>query len=1215
MLHRPSAGTRPRLLAATALSCVLTGAGAVPVHAASKPRTAAAGAPKAFLDVRGAAGPAGVATAPSAAKAPGRSSSARTLSARAALRKDLGSRGVLAVDPRTGTPRSVLRLGAALTGASGADRAAIARGYARSNATALGLDSADVDALGTPEVVAGPSGLSTLTFRQAVAGIPAFDNALTASVDRAGRLITLGGSPVHDLAASATTPTLSATAALRAIAGSVGATSVPAVSSAATGPRRATRFANGDMARLVLFDLGTGAPARLAWHATYKTAGTAWYDAVVDAATGRVLYRADLTRSAADASVYRNYPGAPAPGGTPVTVDLEARGYLAPGADQLKGPNAHAYSDVDASDDPSEGELVRRTPGGSFTYPLTPFTGAPAFAGGSRCETFAICVWDSSVPSSWTTNRAQTTVQEFYFNNVFHDHLATAPIGFDKASGNFEGDDFVISESDDGAAVPIEKRGAFLNNANMGTPPDGQSPTMQMYLNAYDTRPYEDPENDYSGLFRDNNNSDDATTVYHEYTHGLTSRLVKNADGSQALDAAQSGAMGEAWSDWYAFDFVVRDGLLQDDAATPGQLNLGAYSDAIPNIVRSEPIDCPVGSGAPACPGTPGAGPGGYTYGDFGRVNSGLRDGAVVIGGPEVHADGEIWAQTLWDLREALVAKTGSQTAGSDAAERLVTGGLRLSPPQPTMLDQRNAIIQTDTAMNGGANVALLWQVFAKRGMGYFAAVGGGTDTAPVEDFSLPPAASAPKGTLKGTVVDQDSGLGVAGSRVGIGGLSTPGFAGALAGTTATGGAYSFGGIPEHVYPKVVLEPGPGYFSQQITDVAITGGQTTTKDATVRKTYAFGGKATETIPLGEEYGCGVSKLNDASTGTVWEVEPPAPGGPFPTATIELAAPTDVTSFGIDPSEGCGSSGDAQLKDYKLESSVDGTTWVTVTEGTFSPADAHKLNAFPPAGDGKGVRFVRLTAKSAQDNSYGYLDVAELAVFGGPPNVLPTGTLTASPGTVAPGGSVAFNAASFTDPDSAITGYDWDYDGNGTVDESTAGPVVNHAYGVVGNFTAKVAVKDFRGGAGSGSAAVTVAAAPVGGGGGGAPGGGGSTGGGTTGGGTTGGVTKVTTKLLQRLRRGEVRVGVACPSAVPCRAKTTLLLTALDARRLRLARTRVTKTTSAITKQRTVAVAVGAVVLRKARARRQTAVKVTVRVVVTPKTGKAVTKTYVVRLGT
>src|SRR3954451_23427799 len=100
-------------------------------------------------------------------------------------------------------------------------------------------------------------------------------------------------------------------------------------------------------------------------------------------------------------------------------------------------------------------------------------------------------------------------------------------------------------------------------------------------------------------------------------------------------------------------------------------------------------MDCPVGSTsaachgrasagrrgqpAPACHGRPGAGPGGYTYGDFGKI----------INRPEVHADGEIWGETLWDLRTAI---------GQTQAEGLVTRAMELSPSNPSYLDMRNSI-------------------------------------------------------------------------------------------------------------------------------------------------------------------------------------------------------------------------------------------------------------------------------------------------------------------------------------------------------------------------------------------------------------------------------------------------------------------------------------------------------------------------------------------
>ena len=65
-------------------------------------------------------------------------------------------------------------------------------------------------------------------------------------------------------------------------------------------------------------------------------------------------------------------------------------------------------------------------------------------------------------------------------------------------------------------------------------------------------------------------------------------------------------------------------------------------------------------------------------------------------------------------------------------------------------------------------------------------------------------------------------------------------------------------------------------------------------------------------------------------------------------------------------------------------------------------------------------------------------------------------------------------AAFTDADSAIAGYEWDFDGNGTVDRTTDTATTDFAYATPGSKTAKVAAQDFRGGAGNASIGVTVA---------------------------------------------------------------------------------------------------------------------------------------------
>ena len=121
--------------------------------------------------------------------------------------------------------------------------------------------------------------------------------------------------------------------------------------------------------------------------------------------------------------------------------------------------------------------------------------------------------------------------------------------------------------------------------------------------------------------------------------------------------------MGEAWSDWYALDFISDQGFDDDDQARPGDVDEGAYVDNGANLVRSEPTDCAPGDDAQVCPGSPTAGSGGYTYGDFGKVLALSRTESV----PEVHADGEIWGQTLWQLRAAAggpVRRTPRAAAG-----------------------------------------------------------------------------------------------------------------------------------------------------------------------------------------------------------------------------------------------------------------------------------------------------------------------------------------------------------------------------------------------------------------------------------------------------------------------------------------------------------------------------------------------------------------------
>jgi subtilisin-like proprotein convertase family protein len=642
---------------------------------------------------------------------------AATAAARAALTKRLGPQAAVSADPITGGLRSVGRTDGFLTGPSDDDPAAVALAYVRGHAVAFGLDAGDIAQLRESARSTTSDGITHLAFRQEDAGVAGYDSALTASVTRDGRLVTLGGAPVHDLDAPATAPPLGPAAARAAALRDLGVTPDGDPGTVGRDPEQTTAFAGGDTARLVtLADPGGD---HLAWKLTVAAHDPYVYEVLVDAASGAVLTRHSLTDFfSARANVVRSHPG----DGTLAQADIGAwlNGTSASG---LKGPSVHAYPDRLAPNGISGDAEVAPSSGDDFLFTAA----APSSpASGTTCPTVfgASCTWYGGASigdPSVTANVAQATTQVFYYANTFHDWLAQAPIGFTATSYNFQDADPLNAETDDYSG---------FNNANMSTPGDGASPRMQMYL-------FKAPNPAVNG-------AEDATVVYHEYTHGLTNRLVGGDGQANGLVARQSQAMGEGWSDWYALDFLTQQGLLTD-AGAPGDELVGAYvTNDDKTGIRDNAVDCGVEDAtSDHCPGSPTAGKGGFTFGDLGRVEGYDADHPVF----EVHADGEIWAETLWDLRRAV---------GGYEARRLITGGLRLSPKQPSFLDMRDAILQADTA-TGGAHRAQIWSVFAHRGMGFSASTAGANATHAVEAFDTPPVAAVGAPDVAAAQLEQDT--------------------------------------------------------------------------------------------------------------------------------------------------------------------------------------------------------------------------------------------------------------------------------------------------------------------------------------------------------------------------------------------------------------------------------------------------------------------------
>ena len=202
--------------------------------------------------------------------------------------------------------------------------------------------------------------------------------------------------------------------------------------------------------------------------------------------------------------------------------------------------------------------------------------------------------------------------------------------------------------------------------------------------------------------------------ILHEYTHGLSIRLIGNVFGIQA------GAMGEGWSDWFPHSIF---NVPPDDPNGPEVAGEYPTQDFV-NGIRRFPVATDMGINP-------------LTYGD---LCTGSR-------GCQVHDDGEIWAVTLWEARANLIEEHG-YVVGRRLMEQLVVDGMKLGPSRPSMLEARNAILLADNINNGGANFCLLMEAFAKRGMGISACsgvgcspgdAGDGSDRTVTEAFDLPP--------------------------------------------------------------------------------------------------------------------------------------------------------------------------------------------------------------------------------------------------------------------------------------------------------------------------------------------------------------------------------------------------------------------------------------------------------------------------------------------
>ena len=207
----------------------------------------------------------------------------------------------------------------------------------------------------------------------------------------------------------------------------------------------------------------------------------------------------------------------------------------------------------------------------------------------------------------------------------------------------------------------------------------------------------------------------DNHVIVHEYGHGISNRLTGGANNSNCLGNIEQ--MGEGWSDWYGNMLTMSSGDMGEDPIPIGNWLVGNGENA--GGIRDFPYST--------------------------DLNVDPRTYSDISSSSIPHGVGSVWAAMLWEMTWLLIDEYGfdddlyNGTGGNNIALALVTEALKLQPCRLGFVDGRDAILDADIALYNGDNQCIIWEAFAKRGLGFNADQGSSDSVVDgSENFDLP---------------------------------------------------------------------------------------------------------------------------------------------------------------------------------------------------------------------------------------------------------------------------------------------------------------------------------------------------------------------------------------------------------------------------------------------------------------------------------------------
>ncbi|HEU0119158.1 MAG TPA: M36 family metallopeptidase [Bryobacteraceae bacterium] len=577
-------------------------------------------------------------------------------------------------------PRHAFSRDGELTGPSARAPREIAEAYTATLSDAPGIYLAN-------EYKTAHNGVTHLVYRQRFQGLEIHGAEWRVNVDRDGRVINAGGQLFA--APSAAPPN---GARLQRAAQSA-YSSVNRILAAESGVARAGMTSRG-AARFVAGTAEVTGQAvwypvrgvlQPAWNFTVTDAdGVTSFDTVVDAGGEALLAKQPLTmfQATAQGAVFTGIsPQPPAAFGVASTTEPP----------YVPRSTVSFHNWVSGTETAGNNTITGLNPAG------TRFLAAPLTAkSATRDFQFPLLLGPEAATPTAYGDAATTNL--FYWVNRAHDLFDE--IGFDEAAGNFQARNFTNNGLGGDPMLAYSQYGtqaltgsAAINNAFFlpSQYGDGAQSMIAMYLTSF--------ENAWA------DGSYAADVILHEYAHGVTFRLVPTINFGY-----QGAAMNEGMSDFWSLEFLVPEGSPVDGVYPLAEYWTRGFGTGLRNR--------PVTTNLEVNP---------LTYADLGHT--------YVY--PEIHEDGVIWTQALWDVRANLIRQFG-ETEGRRRMRRILIDGLKLSPPAPSMVDLRDAILLAERTDYKGESQAQLWDAFARRGLGVLA-YSPGSETIQVSSSSEKP--------------------------------------------------------------------------------------------------------------------------------------------------------------------------------------------------------------------------------------------------------------------------------------------------------------------------------------------------------------------------------------------------------------------------------------------------------------------------------------------